>query len=262
MTEFADLIAQPGERHLVYGGTRAGKTSFIDWQQRHIQLTRPSCMQLLLDTKPRFRAETERAPGFPHRRRDAAWRYQHWQKGPTVPNSVVVDIHADHPFRGLWQRPGEIAIMQSGDSQDWTAMLQLAMAFTRAHIGDRERHLTADEVMDFYGRTTWSIASKHDVFYLAARSGGERNIGETLGSQRVKGLPILIRNMFSRVTLFNLTEENDVKYLGQNGIRDAIQPDGDYIFHQWTRKAGGGISPMSRHTLSLPESYLSQLAAA
>lgn len=141
-------------------------------------------------------------------------------------------------------------------------MLELLMAFTKAHIGDRERHITADEVMDFYGRTTWSLNNKNDVFYLAARSGGERNIGETLGSQRVKGLPILIRNMFSRVTLFNLTEENDVKYLAQNGIKDAVEPDGGYVFHQWTRAKGGGISPMSRHVLDLPESYLSQLAAA
>jgi hypothetical protein len=198
----------------------------------------------------------------PKSRRSAAWRYQHWTKGPTVPNSVFVDIHADHPFRGLWTRPGEIAIMQSGNAEDWRRMLELLMAFTKAHIGDRERHITADEVMDFYGRTTWSINNRHDVFYLAARSGGERNIGETLGAQRVKGLPILVRNMFSRVTLFNLTEENDVKYLHQNGIRDAVEPEGGYIFHQWTRQKGGGISPMSRHTLDLPESYLSQLAAA
>lgn len=262
MTEFADLIAQPGERHLVYGGTRAGKSSFIDWQMREIQATRPQCMQILVDTKPRFRAETERSWKGPKSRRDAAWRYQHWQKGPTVPGSVLVDLYSEHPFRGLWTRPGEIAIMQSGNSEDWRRMLVLLMAYTKAHIGDRERHITADEVMDFYGRTTWSINNRHDVFYLAARSGGERNIGETLGSQRVKGLPILIRNMFSRVTLFNLTEENDVKYLAQNGIRDAQEPDGGYVFHQWTRQPGGGISPMSRHTLDLPESYLSQLAAA
>ena len=60
MSGFNEVIAQPGERHLVYGGTRAGKSSFIDWQMREISRTRPSCMQILVDTKPRFRAETER----------------------------------------------------------------------------------------------------------------------------------------------------------------------------------------------------------
>jgi hypothetical protein len=263
LTEFADLIAQPGERHLIYGGTRAGKSSFIDWEMREIQRTRPMCMQVLIDSKPRFRAETERMPiGNPKGRRDAAWRYRHWQKGPVVPGSVLVDIHADHPFRGLWTRPGEIAIMQSGDTDDWRRMLELLMAFVKAQIGERERHITADEVLDFYGRNTWSIHNKNDVFYLAARSGGERNIGESLGSQRVFGLPILIRNMFSRATLFNLTEAKDVKYLEQNGIPNAEMPQGNYIFHQWTKQPGGTVSPMRRHTLDLPDSYLSQLAAA
>ena len=218
-------------------------------------------MQILVDTKPRFRAEMERTPLNPKGRRSAAWRYEHWQKGPTVPNSVIVDLRSEHPFRGLW-KPGEVAIMQSGEREEWGRMLDLLMAFTRAHIGERERHVTADEVLDLYGRNTWSIRSRSDVFYLIARSGGERNIGETLGSQRVHGLPILVRNMWSRVTLFNLTEEKDANYLRQNGIKEAVMPKGNYIFHQWTKQPGGTVSPMSVNRLELPESYLSQLAAA
>lgn len=141
-------------------------------------------------------------------------------------------------------------------------MLALCMAFTRAHIGDRERHIHADEVLDFYGRNTWGISSKNDVFYLAARSGGERNIGESLGSQRVHGLPILVRNMFSRVTLFNLTEENDCRYLAANGIPDATCPNVNYAFRQWVKQPGGKVSAPTLHMLDLPGSYLSQLAAA
>ena len=259
---FCERIAQPGERHLIYGGTRAGKSSFIDWQMRAIQETRPSCMQILIDSKPRFRAETERMPMLPKKRLSAAWKYKHWQKGPTVPNSCLVDIWSDHPFRGLWQTPGEIAIMQSGNSEDWRRMLFLLTKFVHAHIGDRERHITVDEVLDFYGRNTWSIDNKHDVFYLAARSGGERNIGESLGSQRVFGLPILVRNMFSRVTLFHLTEDKDMRYLNQNGIPDAESPTGNYIYRQWVKEPGGTVSEPFTGTLELPESYLSQLAAA
>jgi hypothetical protein len=229
---------------------------------REIQRSRPECMQILIDSKPRFRAETERMPFLPKARRDAAWRYEHWQKGPTVPNSVYVDIHADRPFKGLWEKPGEIAIMQSGDSDDWKRMLQLLMAFAKAQIKGRERHITADEVLDFYGRNTWSLSNKNDVFYLAARSGGERNIGESLGSQRVFGLPILIRNMFSRVTLFHLTEDKDMKYLNGNGIPDAASPSGNYVFRQWTKQPGGTVSSPYDGTLDLPDSYLQQLAAA
>jgi len=219
-------------------------------------------MQILVDSKPRFRAQTERMPFNPKGRRNAAWRYAHWQKGPVVPGSVLVDIHSARPFKGLWTHPGEIAIMQSGDSTEWRRMLQLLMFFVKAQIGTRERHITVDEVLDFYGRSTWSIDSKNDVFYLAARSGGERNIGESLGSQRVFGLPILVRNMFSRVTLFHLTEDKDMKYLNQNGIPDAESPEGNYIYRQWVKEPGGTVSQPFTGTLDLPDSYLSQLAAA
>jgi len=145
---------------------------------------------------------------------------------------------------------------------DWQRMLELLMAFVRAQTGERERHITADEVLDFYGRNTHSIMNRNDVFYLAARSGGERNIGETLGSQRVFGLPILIRNMFSRNTLYHLTEAKDVKYLAQNGIQGAEPPEGNYIFKQWVKQPGGTVAGPVTGRLDLPESYLSQLAAA
>ncbi len=262
MTEqFRDLIAKPGERHLVFGGTRAGKSSWIDWEMRAIQDERPDCMQLLIDSKPRFRAEKERMLLNVRARRNCQWRYQHWQKGPILPNSVLVDIWADHPFRGLWHDPGEIAVMQSGDSGDWKRMLELLMFFARAQVTGRERHITADEVLDFYGRTTWSLSNKNDVFYLVARSGGERAIGETLGSQRVKGLPILIRNMFSRITLFHLTENSDMAYLRDNGIDDVKSPDGDYVFRQWVKQPGGLVSQPVTGKLALPEWYLNQLAS-
>lgn len=261
MTDLDDLVTQPGEGHALYGTTRSGKSCHLDWNMRCIQDTRPDCMQALVDTKPRFRAETERMPLNPRGRMSAAWRYEHWRKGPVLPGSVLVDIWADHPFRGLWTKPGEIAIMQSGDSQDWRRILQLLSQFVRAHIKDRERHVSVDEVLDFYGRTTHSIDNRHDVFYLIARSGGERLIGETLGSQRVYGLPILIRNMMRRVTLYQLSEEKDINYLSANGIRDAKAPNAAHVFRQWVKEPGGMFGQPFTGKLTLPDEYLDQLAA-
>lgn len=261
MTDFPSLIAQPAERHYLYGDTRTGKSAFDDWEMRTISETRPDCMQVLVDSKPRFRAETERMPFNAKGRRSAAWRYKGWQKGPTVPNSVVVDLNSPHPFRGMWTRPGEIAILQSGDESDWRRMLTLLMAFTKAQIGERERHLTVDEILDFYGRNTMSIRSREDVFYRAARAGGERNIGMTLASQYVIGLPILIRKQWTRVTLFHLSTEREIKILNEMGIDADASPRGNYEFYQWTKKAGGGTSDRFEGTLDLPDKYLNQLAA-
>jgi len=218
-------------------------------------------MQALIDTKPRFRAEFERG-AFPKSRKSAAWRYKTWTDGPIVPNSVLVDIWDEHPFRGLWSRPGEIAILQSGDSAEWNRILQLMMRFVKAHVQGRERRIIADEVLDFYGRTTWSINTKNDVFYLASRAGRERLVGLSLGAQRVHGIPILVRNMASRVTLYHLDEEKDMKYLNTNGITDAVSPHGDFIFRQWRKEKGGTMSNPVTGKLLLPQSYLDQLTAA
>lgn len=259
---FSDLVAQPGECHGIVGTTRAGKSCFIDWEAREIQASRPDCMQIIVDTKPRFRAETERMPLNFRARRNAAWRYEHWSKGPVVPGSVLVDIHSEHPFRGLWTRPGEIAIMQSGEYEDWILMLDLLKAFAKAHISGRERRAVVDEVLDFYGRTTHSISNKRDVFYLIARSGGERMIGESIGSQRLYGLPILIRNMIRRYTLYYDSEEKDVGYLAQNGVPSASSPQEAHVFKQWVKEPGGKFGAPFTGKLDLPEEYLSQLAAA
>jgi hypothetical protein len=262
MTEFSDLIPGPGERNVIYGTTGSGKSCHVDWEMRSIQATRPDAMQALIDSKPRFRAETERGKYNPKARKSAAWRYRNWTSGPVIPNSVLVDIWDDHPFRGLWSRPGEIAIMQSGDSAEWDRILKLLMKFVKANVGDRERRIVADEVLDFYGRTTWSINAKNDVFYLASRAGRERLVGLSLGAQRVHGLPIMVRNMASRVTLYHLDEEKDMKYLASNGIQDVKSPSGDFIFRQWTKQKGGTMGNPLTGRLNLPDSYLEQLSAA
>lgn len=262
MTDLEQILPGPGERHNIYGTTRTGKSSHLDWEIRGIQRYRPECMQLLLDTKPRFRAETTRVSFDPtgRKRMDASWLYRAWTKGPVLPNSVLVDIWADHPFRGLWRRPGEVAIMQSGDSRDWIRMLELTMAFVKANVYGRERRLSADEVLDFYGRTTWSISNKHDVFYLAARTGGERNIGETLGAQRIHGLPILVRDMATMNTLYRLDQSRDVKYLIENGITNAVVPTRKFAFNQWRKEKGGHFTGPFSGKLALPDWYLAQLA--
>lgn len=262
MTEFSDIVPGPGERHGIFGTTGSGKSCHVDWEMREVQGLRPQCMQLLMDTKPRFRAETERAWNrAPSSRTNAAWRYESWAPGPVIPNSVIVNIWDEHPFRGLWRRPGEIAIMQSGNEADWKRMLALGMAFTKAQIKGRERRLVADEILDFYGRTTWSITPRNDVFYLASRAGRERLVGMSFGAQRIKGIPIMLRDMLSKITLYHLDNEGDMKYLRDNGVEDISSPSGNFMFRQWAKERGGTVGLPLTGRLILPDDYLAQLSA-
>ena len=260
MHDIAKVTPGPAERALVFGTSRSGKSSLMDWEIRHIQHTRPTAMQLLVDTKPRFRAEQER---YFHRkmRRSAEQRYRSWTKGPVVPNSVVVDIWDDKPFAGLWKEPGEVVIMQGAEQTDWRRMLVLLNAFCNAQIGGRERRIVVDETLDFYQRNTWGIDAKNDVLYRAARAGGERNIGIELGAHRVHGLPPLILNMANRVTLFHLKDDSDMRHLRTAGIKDQESPTGDYVFRQWTTRPGGMVSKPFTGRMTYPQSYLDQLAA-
>lgn len=258
----SELSAQPGDRHLIAGTTGSGKSAFQQWETTTIASERPNAMQLLIDTKPRYRAETERMPYNPKGRRNAAWRYEAWGKSPVLPNSVVADLNNPHPFRGLWTRPGEIVILQSGESRDWHRMLILLTAYVKANIKDRERRLIVDEVLDFYQRNTFGIDMKHDVFYRTARAGRERRIGMSLGSQRLRGLPPLIIEMLSLLTLFHLSLDSDMKYLREFGIEDENSPAGNYVFRHYRKEPGGTISKPIIGRCNYPESYLAQLSAS
>ena len=257
--EYDELVPGPGQRRIVAGGTRAGKSAHQEWGMRYIQRDRPDCMQLLIDTKPRFRATSEPII-YPHLRKSAASRYGDWTAGPIVPNSVVVDMWSRHPFRGLWNKPGEIAIMQSGDETDWRRMLYLVRGFSRANFGGRERRVIVDEVLDFYGRNSFSIDTKHDEFYRVSRAGGERNIGLDLGAHRFKGLPPLHISMVSVLDIFHLRYDRDMAYVQEYGVPDSESPQEDYAFYHYEVRPGGRFSNRVEIKCKYPESYLAQLA--
>lgn len=267
MTAIDDLVGGPGERHIVYGGTRTGKSSFMDWDMRYVQEHRPGCMQLVADTKPRFRAETiSYGPGNRYRKSaDKAGIYDHWASGPVIPNSVALPWDDDHPFRGMWNekdRPGEIVIMQSDEPALWLRMNLLMQAFVAAKIKDRERRMVVDEALDFYQRNTLGIDAKRDPILRTARAGGERNIGLLLGAHRPHGLPPLLNTLSSRVTLFHLRLERDMRYLYEMGIPESeTSPEGDYIFQQYSVAPGGSVAGPVVARFNYPQSYLDQLAA-
>lgn len=266
MTTFSDLVSDEAERHIIYGGTRTGKSSFMDWSIRHIQKTRPGAMILIADTKPRFRAESLVNPRWAKNRVNAAEKetYAHWTAGPVLPNSVRVELDSDRPFRGLWdmkEHPAEVAIMQSDDPVRWRQMNGLMHEFVSKQVKGRERLLVVDEGLDFYQRNTLGIDAKKDVILRTARAGGERNIGLMFGAHRPHGIPPLLNTLSSRVTLFHLRYKNDMKYLWEMGVSEDQSPDGDYVFHQYTIKPGGSVSDPLKARMTYPDWYLKQLSA-
>ena len=267
MSDFSEFVPGRAERTIVYGGTRAGKSSYCDWSARHIQETRPSAMILLLDTKPRFRAETiAYGPGLKWRK-DAKKLYESWEAGPTFPNSVVypldqVNWEADNPFKNFYRKPGELVVLQSGSSQLRPLMLRLARKFVDINPKRRERLLWVNEGLDFYQRNSFGIDARNDVILDAARAGGERGIGLMFEAHRPKGIPPLLNTLSSRIVLFHLRFHGDMRYMYDMGIpEDEEMPDEDYAFKHFTVQPGGKISPPKTVRFVYPQWYLDQLSS-
>ena len=266
MSSIDDFIPGPGERYILYGGTRTGKSSMADWTIRRIQETRPECAILIADTKPRFRASSLINPRFYASRLDTGKEgtYKSWTAGPVLPNSVRVELSSSHPFRGLWdlgKHPGEAAIMQSDELADWRQMNLLMHEFVSRQWDGRERLLVVDEMLDFYQRNTLGIDARKDVILRTARAGGERNIGIMGGAHRPHGIPPLLNTLSSRVTLFHLRYDADMRYLWDMGIRDERSPEGNFVFKHYVIEPGGSVSAPVTARFRYPESYLAQLSA-
>jgi hypothetical protein len=158
-------------------------------------------------------------------------------------------------------RPGEIAIMQGDEAADWRLMVALMHHFVARKV-KRERRLIVDEGLDFYQRNTLGIDSKKDPILRTARAGGERDIGLLLGAHRPHGIPPLLNTLSSRVSLFHLRLERDMRYLYEMGIPESEgSPQGDYVFQQYKVAPGGTVEGPWVVRFRYPQSYLAQLSS-
>lgn len=149
-----EIAPEPGQRALIIGGTRSGKSTLLDHLMRHAA-KRAGIQIALADTKPRFRAEFERIGPLGKITRSAERHYKGWAAGPVVPGSIKVDLKSDLPIRRLWRKndPNRIAVLQSDEETERIRILEVLDEWYRAQKGDTERLLVIDEVMDFTDQT-------------------------------------------------------------------------------------------------------------
>jgi hypothetical protein len=258
-----DIAVGRGERSLLVGGTRAGKSTLGDHQVRTFADSWASARVLILDSKPRYRAETTPLGTSAQR------HYRKWGHGPVIPGSVRVDIHADNPFRrGIFTSERRIAIAQvdTDAKADLGALLHCARKFFNQSRAGRAQMVYADEFMDYF-HSNGSPVDNDDIMLRIIRSGGERDVASLNATQRSRGIPMQAIEEIDSLALFKVNYRKDFTHLAEHGIPDTLAiPTVKHEFTYWRRDDVPGrgrrltIPPEGlRLRLEVPRTYLDEL---
>jgi len=222
------ISLRKGERMLLAGGTGSGKSTLetpliYDFVNRY-----RTGRVLVLDTKPRFRAEWL-VTGVTARR-----RYRHWDHGTALTGSAIVDTPAD--LDSAWRLGHRIAIAQSEGGTDLARLCAIARRFFNQARASRPQLLVVDELLDFYGPTAAPRAGTDNILVVTARAGRERGLGGLYAGQRIKGYPTQILETMSKIALFRLDFTKDVDRLPECGAPPTLlPPEEDHDFVYWTK---------------------------
>lgn len=224
-------IALPkAARGLCVGSTGTGKTTLSEALIRQFQRDNPRARVLIIDSKPRFRAEWELA-GI-----TARSRYRKWGYGEYWPGSVRLPL--DRPERELkaaWAAKYQTVIAQVDRLADLDLLRWSIDAFYEKEGAAIPRLLYIDEVADFFG--TGGTARQGDSILRVARSGRERNVALLASSQRPRGIPKSLLTELSILYLFHLDFRQDIKHLQEMGLPEdiGIPPAGEHSFIYWSK---------------------------
>jgi DNA helicase HerA-like ATPase len=225
-------IPQASRAYLV-GQTGTGKSTLLEVLMKEYQLAYKdigkAVRTLIIDTKPRFRAEYE-LNGFGTR---LSKRYAKWGHGSGfIPGSIVLPRagryanELDQVFRLGYST----AIVQCEKEEEWSAGSEMARIFYERYSSHIPRLLIVDELADFY-----RFRSIGDIFQRVARNGRERNVAFIAGSQRPRKVPVEIMSEMSRLYMFRLDFMEDIKHVWEFGIpRGTMKPNG-YSFYMYDR---------------------------
>lgn len=251
MPSLREINVARGERGLLVGETRTGKSTlanaFIDmWAQ-----TDRSARILLVDSKPRFRAQYELS-GW-----NAAHIYTHWRQGALVPYSYRLPVGATLNEQ-TWElartttprERGLVVIAQvpvnSKDVRIYYPWLDQCIRRHYAALNKRHwNYFYIDEMLSLMRGTRKNQAGAVQVI----TAGGE--LGHTFlgGTQRPRWIPVEAMTELTRLYLFKLSGGEDLKHIKSMGLPpDFGAPDVRHQFNVYSK-----IEDITA-SLKLPES--------
>jgi hypothetical protein len=263
-----DITPEKGQRLIVLGSSRSGKSVLADHIHFNIVKMRPVSEHLMLDTKPRYRAELIRYGPNGRFVKDADKMYTDWEKGPTIPGSYHHPLSSND--MSMYWRPKDpcrTVILQTDKDAERARLLELAdeQWFEKRKKG-ADRVLRVNELLDFYYGNGVCISTRHNVPLKVNRAGGERGFSGIYESQRARGFPLQLVEEATMIILFHLKYEDDMKFLWQNGVPKTTYPpqaSNEEELHSFkiiTTNPGGMAEDHGLFKLTPDPEYLKQLS--
>jgi DNA helicase HerA-like ATPase len=214
------------------GTTGTGKSTLLEVLMREYQEAYGSASSvgkdvrtLIIDTKPRFKAEYE-LNGLPTKmsKRYAKWGYGSGIiKGSVVlPGTGKIRSELDQVFRLGYH----VAIVHTERESEWPYASDVATSFYESYGASVPRLIVVDELADFY-----KFRAIGDIFQRVARNGRERDCALIAGSQRPRKVPVETMTEMRRLYMFKLDFFEDIKHIWAFGIpRGTLKPSGHAFY--------------------------------
>lgn len=225
------LKGRGADRAICIGGAGSGKSTLADelgadWDARYEGV---DGSRLLLDVKPRYRAE-HLASGT-----SAARKYKRWAHGAPVARSMLVDTPEDLDL--AWRTNHRVAVAQGDSDADIPRLLAIAERYLKDARASRPQLLHVDEMLYFFG-PSGQPKGRSDVLKRYVVGGRERGVGSLMCSQRTKGFPPSVLEEVNRLYLFRLDYIDDVKRLREMGapVEPEDVPRVEHEFKYWYKR--------------------------
>ena len=216
------------ERAFLLGGTGSGKTTLEEMLISDFYNRYPSSRILILDSKPRFRAE------FLVNGISAKHLFRHWEPGPAIPGSVL--IRRSSQLNDAWRLGARIVIAQCELQEERKYLVECAEAFFKSARYTRPQLICVDETADFFHQNGSPISGSSDALIRVSRAGRERGTAGLYCTQRAKSIPGSIIEELTLLYLFVLDSRADLKRCVEMGAPEWIEPpQNKYEFNLWTK---------------------------
>lgn len=226
------LVPPRASRSFLVGTTGTGKSTLIEVLMKSYQVVYGQdnpVRTLIVDTKPRFRAQYE-LNGFSTK---LSKRYAKWGYGSGVIEGSFVLSGAGNiksELDQVWRLGGHTAIVHTERESEWGYASDVATEFYESYGANTPRLLLVDELADFF-----RYRATGDIFQRVARNGRERDVALLTGSQRPRKVPVETLTEMRRLYMFKLDFIEDIKHVWAFGIpRGTKRPTG-HVFYMYDK---------------------------